>query len=188
MADEEGRRDRVAYLRQLATGSLKSYGGGFAELDRIDRDVKSIIRSLEEVADRNWASSLRGQWGYLEAIYASALAHERYRLTQDEEADVQGTVAGLLVAFEDYEVPLYPDDTPREHDVVRLLRPLPEHDLSVGSTGTVVVDYTEYSDGAAPAEYEVEFADSAGINQTLVTISKDDLEVARRPGYGKSPS
>ena len=81
-----------------------------------------------------------------------------------------------------------PQDKPREHDVVRLLRPLPEHELSAGSRGTVVVDYTEYSDGTLPPEYEVEFADSAGITQTLVTISGDALEVVWRPGYGKSPS
>ncbi len=186
MTNEEDRRDRVAYLRQLAVDSLKSYCGGFAELERIDRDLDSIIQALEDFADPSWTRSLLGQWGGLEIIYASALADERYRLTQDEEADAQGIVASLLAGFQSYELSLNPQDKPREHDAVRLLRPLAEHDLSAGSTGTVVVDYTEYSDG--PAEYEVEFADSAGITQTLVTISGDDLEVVWRPGYGKSPS
>jgi hypothetical protein len=187
MSDEERRRDRVAYLRQLAVDSLKSYSGGFAELHRIDRDLKSIIQALEDVADPTWTCLLFGQWGRLEIIYASALAHGRYRLAQGEEADVQGIVAGLLAEFHIYELPLNPGDKPREYDVVRLLRPLAEHDLAAGSRGTVVVDYTQYSGGALPPAYEVEFADSAGITENLVTISGDDLEVVWRPGYGKSP-
>jgi hypothetical protein len=65
MPDEKDRRDRTAYLRQLAVESLTSYSGGFAELERIDRDLKSIIRSLDGVADPSWTSSLIGQWGYL---------------------------------------------------------------------------------------------------------------------------
>jgi hypothetical protein len=89
--------------------------------------------------------------------------------------------------FQGHELPLHPDDKPREYDVVRLLRPLAEHGLAAGSRGTVVVDYTQYSGGALPAAYEVEFADTAGITQQLVTISGDDLEVVWRPGYGKSP-
>ncbi|WP_421845166.1 hypothetical protein [Mycobacterium sp.] len=51
MKNEEVSRDRVAYLRQLALDSLNIYNGGFAKLERGDRDLKSIIRSLEEVAD-----------------------------------------------------------------------------------------------------------------------------------------
>ncbi len=128
-----------------------------------------------------------GQWGRLEIIYALVLADERCRLTQDEEADVQGIAAGLLAELQGYELSLSPEDKPREYDVVRLLRPLPEHELSAGSRGTVVVDYTQYSDGALPPAYEVEFADSAGITQNLVTISGDDLEVVWRRGYSKSP-
>lgn len=37
--------DRVAYLRRLALDSLSSYRSGFAELERIDRDLKSIVRA-----------------------------------------------------------------------------------------------------------------------------------------------
>lgn len=188
MLNEKDRRDRVAYLRRLAVDSLSSYTGGFAELQRVDRDLKSIIWALDEVADQSWTSSLIGQWGYLEAIYASALGHERYRLTQEEEVDVQKVVADLLAEFRDYEVPLSPEDKPEENDVVRLLRPLPEHNLRAGSTGTVVVDYTEYSNGALPAEYEVEFANSEDDTQVLVTVPGDDLEIVSRPRYGKSPS
>jgi uncharacterized protein DUF4926 len=187
MPNENDHRDRIAHLRQLAVESLTSYSGGFAELERVDRDLKSIIRSLEGLADPSWTSSLIGQWGYLEATYASALAHERYRLTQEEEVDVQGVVAGLLAEFQGYEVPLNPDDKPEENDIVRLLRPLPEHNLRAGSTGTVVVDYTEYSEGALPAKYEVEFANSEDNSQTLVTVRDDDLQILSRPRYGNAP-
>lgn len=188
MPNEEDRRSRIADLRQLAVDSLSSYSGGFAELERIDRDLKSIIRSLDEVADPSWTSSLIGQWGYLEAIYASALSHERYRLTQEEEVDVQGVVADLLAEFRSYEVPLSPEDKPEEHDVVRLLRPLPGHNLAAGSTGTVVVDYAKYSDGDESPEYEVEFADSGDNGNALVTVSGDDLEIVSRAGFGKPGS
>ena len=57
--------------RNVATGlpifggwrliSLKNYSGGFAGLERIDQDLDSIIRSLEDVADHqpNLADSFR---------------------------------------------------------------------------------------------------------------------------------
>jgi hypothetical protein len=82
---------------------------------------------------------------------------------------VQGVVADLLAEFQGYEVPLSPEDKPEENDGVRLLRPLPEHNLPAGSTGTVAVDYTKYSDGTLPAKYEVEFANPDDSTQTLVT-------------------
>ncbi|UQX11070.1 DUF4926 domain-containing protein [Candidatus Mycobacterium methanotrophicum] len=188
MRNENDSRDRIAYLRQLAVESLTSYSGGFAELERIDRDLKSIIWALDEIADRSWTSSLIGQWGYLEATYASALARDRNRLTDEEEVDLQRVVADLLANFKGYEVPLSAEDKPRENDIVRLLRPLPERNLPAGSTGTVVVDYTEYSDGALPAEYEVDFANSEDSAQILVTVSDGDIELVSRPRYGNSPS
>jgi hypothetical protein len=77
---------------------------------------------------------------------------------------------------------------PEEYDVVKLLRNLPEHDLSAGSTGAVVMDYTKYSDGNRPAAYEVEFVDSSGVTQALVTIAEEDLEVVWRPDSGSKPS
>jgi len=70
---------------------------------------------------------------------------------------------------------------PKEYDVVRLLRDLPEHNLPVGSTGAVVMDYTKHSDGTLPPAYEVEFVDPAGVTQAVVTVSADDLEVVSRP-------
>jgi hypothetical protein len=70
---------------------------------------------------------------------------------------------------------------PEEYDVVRLLRDLPEHNLSAGSTGAVVMDYTKHSDGNNPPAYEVEFVDSSGVTQAVVTVSADDLEVVSRP-------
>lgn len=102
MTNEEVSHDRVAYLRQLALDSLSSYGGGFAELERIDRDLKSIIRSLNDVADASWTGSLLRQWGQLEIIYALALKDGRFRLTKDEEGDVQEIVAGLLAELQGY--------------------------------------------------------------------------------------
>lgn len=150
-ADEDG-RDRIGSLRRLAIGSLNSYRGGFADLARLDRDLEWTIRSLAEVADPSWVDSLFGHWNSLEIMYAGALSDERQDLTPEEEADVQETVAWFRTAFGDYELPLSPDEKPREHDVIRLRRPMPEHGLSAGSTGTVVVDYTMYSDGTLPPE------------------------------------
>jgi hypothetical protein len=77
---------------------------------------------------------------------------------------------------------------PEEYDVVRLLRDLPEHNLSAGSTGAVVMDYTKHSDGTRPPAYEVEFVDSEGLTQALVTIAEEDLEVVWRPDSGGKPS
>ncbi|MEE3751452.1 DUF4926 domain-containing protein [Mycobacterium intracellulare] len=70
---------------------------------------------------------------------------------------------------------------PQEYDVIKLLRPLPEHNLPVGSRGTVVMDYTTDSDSKLPPAYEVEFSDADGITQALVTLTEDDLEVVWRP-------
>ena len=76
---------------------------------------------------------------------------------------------------------------PEELDVVRLLRDLPEHNLSAGSTGAVVMDYTKHSGGNLPAAYEVEFVDPDGTTQALVTIAEEDLEVVWRPDSGDKP-
>jgi Domain of unknown function (DUF4926) len=66
------------------------------------------------------------------------------------------------------------------YDVVRLLRPLPEHNLPAGSRGTVVMDHTKYSDENLPAAYEVEFFDSQGLTQAVLTIHGEDLELVAR--------
>jgi hypothetical protein len=71
---------------------------------------------------------------------------------------------------------------PEELDIVRLLRPLPEHDLPAGAEGTVVMDYTQYPPKDLPRAYEVEFADADGVTQALVTIREEDLEVINRGG------
>ncbi len=70
---------------------------------------------------------------------------------------------------------------PEELDVVRLLRPLPEHNLAAGSRGAVVMDRAKYSAEDLPPAYEVEFAEADGVTQALVTVSGDDLEVVWRP-------
>ncbi len=187
VAEEKDDRDRVAYLRQLALDSLDSYAGGVSGLERVDRDLKWIIRSLEQVADSSWTGSLLEEWGSLEATYASALAHNKSTLTEDEEVVVRESIGNLRNELWDYELPLGPAETPRENDVVRLLRPLPKHDLQLGITGTVMEDYSAYLDGSEAAELLVEFADPDGVNQALVNVAKEDLEVVSRPGYRKSP-
>ena len=118
------------------------------------------------------------QWLDLEGIYASALAHQRYRLTQEEEVEVQGIIAGLLAEFQSCNLPPAIEVKPEEYDVVILLRALPEHDLAAGSRGTVVIDYTQYSRVDLPPAYEVEFVKSDGTTQALVTLFEDDIEVA----------
>lgn len=73
---------------------------------------------------------------------------------------------------------------PEELDVVKLLRPLPEHNLPAGSTGTVVLDHTEHSNKDLPPAYEVEFMDDndpEGITTlAVVTVYEKDLEVVWR--------
>ncbi len=184
MADDKHDRDRVAYLRLLAVESLNNYSGGFSELNRVDRDLKWTIGSLAEVADPSWTAALIGHWGSLEVVYATALAHNRSDLTENEEVEVRESIAKLLAELERYKLELIPGVRPRERDIVRLLRPLVEHGLEAGVTGTVVADYGEYS----PATFLVEFADSQGVTQALVDVLRADLEVVWRLGYSNPPS
>ncbi len=188
MTIDKKRRDRIAYLRQLAVDSLKNYSGGFAELRRIDQDMDSIIMSLEDIADPAWTSSLLRKWSRLEIIYALRLADGRHSLTEEEEANVQGIVAGLLAELQGYQLPLTPEDKPQEGDTIRLRRSLPEHNLPAGSTGTVVVDYAKYSSSDDPLEYEVQFADPDGTTELFATLCVDDVELVSRPGYSRSTS
>jgi hypothetical protein len=69
---------------------------------------------------------------------------------------------------------------PEEYDVVQLLRPLPEYNLPAGSEGTVVMDHKKYSNKDLPPAYEVEFMDSDGVTQAVVTVYENDLEVVWR--------
>lgn len=71
---------------------------------------------------------------------------------------------------------------PKDLDVVRLLRPLPEYDLLAGSEGTVVNDYQV---AGLPRGYLVEFADPDGVTQALVTVPEADLEVVWSPDWHK---
>ncbi|WP_156771867.1 hypothetical protein [Mycobacterium sp. 1245805.9] len=105
LTNNEASIGRIAYLRQLALDSLKDYSGGFVGLERVDRDLKSIIRSLEEVADPSWTNSLLRQWGQLEIIYALILDEGRFRLTHEEEADVREIIATIRTELQRYEPP-----------------------------------------------------------------------------------
>jgi hypothetical protein len=66
---------------------------------------------------------------------------------------------------------------PQDSDVVRLRRPLPEHNLPAGSEGTVVNDIQ--TEGLSHA-YLVEFADSDGVTYALVHVPEDSLEIVWR--------
>jgi hypothetical protein len=70
---------------------------------------------------------------------------------------------------------------PQDSDVVRLRRPLPDHNLAAGSKGTIVNDFQGTN---SPAAYLVEFADSDGVTQALITVPEDNLEVIWRPDSG----
>lgn len=112
MTNDQDSRHRIAridYLRQLALDSLNDYNGGFSGLERVDRDLKSIIRSLEEVADPSWTDLLGRLWFQLEGIYASMLHEGRSRLTPDDEVYAQEVVAKLVAEFQGYELPSVPD-------------------------------------------------------------------------------
>jgi hypothetical protein len=60
-------------------------------------------------------------------------------------------------------------DTPNEHDVVVLRRPLDEHGLKEGDVGAVV---HVYKGGVAP---EVEFVTGEGQTIAVVTLKRDDV-------------
>jgi len=58
----------------------------------------------------------------------------------------------------------------REYDIVRLLRPLPEHRIASGETGTVVMAFP------SPPGYLVEFADEGGVTEAIVALQDEDVE------------
>jgi Domain of unknown function (DUF4926) len=177
-------RERIAYLRGLAIERLENYRGGFAGLQQVTTDLDSIISSLVDVADPSWANSLFRQWSELEIIYALKLDSGRHLLTAEEDLEVQGIVAGLLAAFRSHQVPLQPDDKPEEGDLVALRRGLPNYNLSAGASGVIVVDYSKYSEGDGPLEYEVEFAGHDAAGKVLTTLAADDLTILSRPRFG----
>jgi hypothetical protein len=92
----------------------------------------------------------------------------------------------LHAELERYEIPLLPDEAPREHDRVRVLKPLKAFDLEAGATGKVIVDYAASTDGGLVGEYEVQFADAGAGDGVLVNVSGDDVAIVHRPGYGGS--
>jgi hypothetical protein len=67
-----------------------------------------------------------------------------------------------------------------EHDVVRLVPPLPEHGLPAGATGAVVHVYDDPSEA-----YEVEFIEPDGNTIALVTVRPDELELVERPSLSE---
>lgn len=69
------------------------------------------------------------------------------------------------------------DVKPKDSDVVRLRRPVPEHGLPAGAKGAVVDDIQVQ--GVPPA-YLFEFADSDGVPYAIIHVPEDNLEVVWR--------
>lgn len=107
--DEQNSRDRVTYLRKLAIDSLNNYQGGFDELEQLDRDLKSIIRSMSDVTDSAWTKLSVRNWGQLGVYASKALNDGRLLLTQDEEADVRMIVTELIEELQDHNLANFTD-------------------------------------------------------------------------------
>ena len=61
-----------------------------------------------------------------------------------------------------------------EYQVVRLKKNLPEHNLSVGVIGTILLVYDVKPN--LPRAYEVEFVDSQGKTLAEVTVFEENIE------------
>ncbi|HEX6524355.1 MAG TPA: hypothetical protein VF070_30790 [Streptosporangiaceae bacterium] len=96
MSEAGDNPQRLANLKQLGVGSLRSFSGGFSDLERVVRELKPVVRSLEPIADPALFNAVLQQWGQLEIIYALVLEGDRFSLTPDEETSVREVVARLL--------------------------------------------------------------------------------------------
>lgn len=96
-------------------------------------------------------------------------------------AAVGGAVALAVSSAAEYEraqsTPQPGPARPEERGRVRLRQPMPEHNLPAGAVGTVVMDYTDFGQSNLPPAYEVEFMDSQGNTEALVTVPEEFLEV-----------
>jgi hypothetical protein len=147
MAEQRDTCDQVADLRQRAVQALTDYRGGFAGLRRVNQDLKAIIFTLDELLDSPWTRMLIAQGGRPEIPYAMALSEQQTSLGPRDEQDIKHAVADLLAEFRRYEIPLKPDERPREYDIVRLRKPLPaqpgvwpwgaDHVIAAGTTVAV---------------------------------------------------
>jgi Domain of unknown function (DUF4926) len=61
-----------------------------------------------------------------------------------------------------------------EYQVIRLKRDLPEHNLSAGVIGTILLVYDLKPN--LPRAYEVEFVDSQGKTLAEITVFEEDME------------
>ena len=68
---------------------------------------------------------------------------------------------------------------PGQHDVVRLLQPLPEHSIAAGTEGTVETVH-DHSCQRKPPAYEVKFSDSDGATLARAILGPEDVEVTWR--------
>lgn len=99
MSDSLSTRHRLVYLKRLSLDALDNYQQGLEDLDRLVADMKSIIESLQEIADPSWTKRLLKTWGDLEILYALVLAEGRTTLTEKEEVDVHTIVENFRSEF-----------------------------------------------------------------------------------------
>lgn len=86
-----------------------------------------------------------------------------------------------LHAFRD-EIAAYIDKLkarPGQHDVVRLLQPLTEHNIAAGTEGTVEIVH-DHDYQRKPPAYEVKFSDSDGATLATAILGPEDVEVTWR--------
>jgi hypothetical protein len=83
----------------LGADSLAAFTGGFLGLERLVGELKSVLRSLDGVADPAWLGAQIRRWGQLEILYALVLDDGRSELAEDEDADVQEIAENLLREF-----------------------------------------------------------------------------------------
>jgi hypothetical protein len=129
---------RRAFLIDLLRRSMADYTERRADLGRLVSDVKSLIDSLEQVADPQWAEQLRSAWWKLELVYALALSEGRSELTDADRNEVQRGIEGLSALLAAHPLGRRRadlDSTPRRGDPVagrdprrRKLRSLLERD------------------------------------------------------------
>jgi hypothetical protein len=106
MTEGIGNNERLRYLAQLALGSLESFTGGFDEIERVDRDIRSILRSMREISDGSLIQSAMREWGQLEILYATLLAEGRRVVDREEQREAfdsvfqLGTIFGRLAGAE----------------------------------------------------------------------------------------
>jgi hypothetical protein len=79
---------------------LSDYEAGRTSLPRLIANSEAVIESLSEISDSKWIKELRQQWEGLEIPHALMLDEGRVVLTEDEQREVNQTVAKLYSMFD----------------------------------------------------------------------------------------